>query len=101
MLAAIALALTIFVHLQGRGMESLASRPVGARISNALVAYARYLGKTFWPVDLTNPYPLTSHWPWGQMLAAGALVLDCPFGRFCRRGSGRMVWWDGCGFWER
>jgi tetratricopeptide (TPR) repeat protein len=75
MLAAIALALTIFVHLQGRGMESLASRPVGARISNALVAYARYLGKTFWPVDLTNPYPLTSHWPWGQMLAAGALVL--------------------------
>ncbi len=75
MLAAIASALTIFVQLQGRAMESLASRPVGARIANALVAYARYLGKTFWPADLTNPYPLTRHWPWGQVLAAGALVM--------------------------
>jgi tetratricopeptide (TPR) repeat protein len=75
MLAAIASALTISVQLQGRALESLASRPVGARISNALVAYARYLGKTFWPVDLTNPYPLTRHWLWGQVLAAGALVM--------------------------
>jgi tetratricopeptide (TPR) repeat protein len=75
MLAAIASALTIFVQLQGRAMESLASRPISMRIANALVAYARYLGKTFWPVDLTNPYPLTRHWPWGQVLAAGTLVM--------------------------
>ena len=75
MLAAIASALTIFVQLQSRALESLASRPLSARISNALVAYARYLGNTFWPVDLTNPYPLTRHWPWGQVLAAGALVM--------------------------
>ena len=75
MLAVIASALTIFVQLQDRALESLASRPVGARIANALVAYARYLGKTFWPVDLTNPYPLTRHWPWDQVLTAGALVM--------------------------
>jgi tetratricopeptide (TPR) repeat protein len=75
MLTVIASALTIFVQLQGRALESLASRPVGARIANALVAYARYLGKTFWPVDLANPYPLTRHWPWGVVLAAGALVM--------------------------
>ncbi|MGO8743832.1 MAG: tetratricopeptide repeat protein [Limisphaerales bacterium] len=75
MLAAIASALTIFVQFQERTMVSLASLPVGARISNALVAYARYLEKTFWPVDLTNPYPLIRHWPWGQVLAAGALVM--------------------------
>ena len=75
MLAAIASALTIYVQLQSRALESLASRPVGARIANAMVAYARYLGKTFWPVDLTNPYPLIKHWPWDQVLAAGALVM--------------------------
>jgi Flp pilus assembly protein TadD len=75
MLAVIASALTIYVQLQSRALESLASRPVGARIANALVAYARYLGETFWPVDLTNPYPLIKHWPWNQVLAAGALVM--------------------------
>ena len=74
-LAAIASALTISVQFQNRAMVSLTNRPVGARISNALVAYARYLGKTFWPVDLTNPYPQTGHWPWSQVLAAGALVM--------------------------
>ena len=75
LLAAIASALTIFVQLQGRALESLASRPVSARIANALVAYAGYLGKTFWPVDLANPYPLVRHWPWGLVLASGALVM--------------------------
>jgi tetratricopeptide (TPR) repeat protein len=75
MLTAIASVLTIFVQLQDRAVESLANRTVDARVSNALVAYARYLAKTFWPVDLANPYPLTRHWPWGQVLAAGALVI--------------------------
>jgi tetratricopeptide (TPR) repeat protein len=95
MLAASASALTIFVQLQGRAMESLASRPVGMRIANALVAYARYLGKTFWPVDLTNPYPLTRHWPWGQVLAAGALVLGlsvCAFLAARKRPYGLVGW---------
>jgi len=75
MLAAGASALAIALQLQSRAMVSLASLPIGARISNALVAYARYLEKTFWPVDLANPYPLTGHLPWGQVLAAGALVM--------------------------
>jgi len=75
MLAAIASALAISIQHQDRAMESLASRPVGMRMANALVAYARYLGKTFWPVDLANPYLLTRHLPWGQVLAAGALVM--------------------------
>ncbi|MFZ0827340.1 MAG: tetratricopeptide repeat protein [Verrucomicrobiia bacterium] len=75
MLAAIAAALTVVIQHQDRAMESLASRPFGMRMANALVAYASYLGKTFWPVDLTNPYLLTRHLPWGQVLAAGALLL--------------------------
>jgi len=74
-LAAIASALTFFVQLQARAMMSLANLPAGARISNALVAYASYLEKTIWPVDLAIPYPLTSQWPWFQVLTAGALVM--------------------------
>jgi tetratricopeptide (TPR) repeat protein len=75
LLAAIASALAILIQHQDRAMESLASRPISMRIANALVAYARYLGKTFWPVDLANPYLLTRHLPWGQVLASGVLVL--------------------------
>ena len=34
---------------------------------------ARYLGKTFWPVSLANPYPLPAHWPVLPALLAFAL----------------------------
>lgn len=56
-------------------VASLSSLPVGARLANALVAYARYLGKMLWPVDLAVLYPHPLHWPAGQVIAAGALLL--------------------------
>jgi hypothetical protein len=31
--------------------------PVGARVTNAVLSYERYLGKLFWPRDLTLPHP--------------------------------------------
>ena len=74
-LAAVASVLTIWLQLQGRAMVSLAGRPPGVRIANAVMAYASYLGKTFWPVDLANPYLFPGHLPWGQVLAAGALLM--------------------------
>ena len=73
MLAAAASALTLVT--QRLSIVPVTAFPVGMRISNVLVAYARYLGKTFWPVDLANPYPLNEPWSWGQVLAAGALVM--------------------------
>jgi hypothetical protein len=72
-LAAIASAFTMFGQLQGGAVESLTSRPVGARIANALVAYACYLGKTFWPVDLAIPH-LTIPYPLTMALAVGSGV---------------------------
>jgi Flp pilus assembly protein TadD len=74
MLAAIVSALTFFTQLHCQAVFSLTSRPVSARIANALVAYAGYLAKAFWPVDLANPYSLPEHWPLGQVLAAAALL---------------------------
>lgn len=44
------------------------------RFANALVSYARYLGKTIWPVDLALPYPHPGTWPLIQVLMAGMLV---------------------------
>jgi tetratricopeptide (TPR) repeat protein len=44
--------------------------PLGGRLANAAVSYARYLGKTFWPVNLSVLYPHPGHWPAGEVVAA-------------------------------
>ena len=49
--------------------------PMTARAANALVSYLRYLGKTFWPVDLSVFYPHPFHWPAGIVVCAGLLIL--------------------------
>lgn len=36
--------------------------PLWARIENAFVSYARYLGKVFWPANLAVPYPHPGTW---------------------------------------
>ena len=35
-------------------MTPLEKSPFDLRLANALVAYARYLGKTLWPADLAR-----------------------------------------------
>ena len=47
--------------------------PFDARMANAVVAVARYLGKLVWPFDLAVLYPHPGHWP--TVAVAGALVL--------------------------
>lgn len=50
-------AITLFAEGQGGALGSLAVYPLAYRVSNALLAYVRYLGMTFWPVDLLPFYP--------------------------------------------
>jgi tetratricopeptide (TPR) repeat protein len=38
--------------------------PLDARIGNAIVSVVRYLGKVFWPFELTPFYPHPGYWPW-------------------------------------
>jgi tetratricopeptide (TPR) repeat protein len=45
------------LHAQSRGISSTEALPLLSRIANAVVAYARYLGKTGWPADLAMHYP--------------------------------------------
>jgi hypothetical protein len=66
--------------------------PVGARVANAVVAYARYLGKTFWPAELSAYYPHPIHWPGGVVLGAGLLLVGlAALGWWVRR-TQRYVW---------
>jgi tetratricopeptide (TPR) repeat protein len=56
-------------------MSALAEIPLVFRIQNAVVAYAAYLGKAFWPVGLSVFYPYPDSIPLARLLAAGALLL--------------------------
>jgi Flp pilus assembly protein TadD len=55
--------LTFVVQQKGGAVVSLVTIALADRFENALVSYARYLGKTFWPATLAAPYPLSPHWP--------------------------------------
>src|SRR5208283_3190908 len=66
---------------------------------NALVAYAHYLGKTFWPVKLAVPYMNPGHWSWlevgGSVLVlVGVCLVVLWLGRRCPY---LLVGW--CWFW--
>lgn len=56
-------------------MVTLADLTIDARVENALVSYARYLGMTFWPVDLAVFYPHPVHWPRVQVVLATVIVV--------------------------
>ncbi|HTL57006.1 MAG TPA: tetratricopeptide repeat protein [Candidatus Limnocylindrales bacterium] len=61
--------------VQRKGGAVSASISLLERVANAFVSYARYLGKMFWPVDLSVLYPHPGHWPAWQVTAAVILVL--------------------------
>lgn len=49
--------------------------PLGARLANVPVAIARYVGKFFWPFDLSVCYPHPGWWPAWTVIAALLLVI--------------------------
>jgi tetratricopeptide (TPR) repeat protein len=71
-LAAGASAVTFFVQNRSGVVASLATVSLGERLANVPVAYARYLGKIFWPSGLAVFYGY-EHWIFFQV--AGALIL--------------------------
>jgi protein O-mannosyl-transferase len=64
---------TLLVHKESGAISTLATFPMSLRVENAFVAYARYLGKTFWPFNLAVPYPHPGMWPAG--LVIGSVLL--------------------------
>lgn len=70
-LAAASSVITFVVQQKGGAVST--SLPFGGRLANAAVSYARYLGKVFWPVNLSVLYPHPGSWPiWA---VAGATLL--------------------------
>ena len=59
--------------------------PFTARLLNALVSVLRYLGKFFWPFDLSVCYPHPGYWPIGVVLASVLLVTGCTVGAWRQR----------------
>jgi Flp pilus assembly protein TadD len=90
-------AVTLLVHKSTGAIRSLALAPLGERMANALVSYARYLGKTFWPVHLALPYPYPGPWPAALVMFTAALVAGLCLAAvwFLRRRPAWFVGW----FW--
>ena len=74
-LSAVACLVTFLVQQKAGAVAALTRFSVSARMGNAFVSYARYLGKTFWPVSLATPYPYVEHWPWKCILSAVTLFV--------------------------
>jgi protein O-mannosyl-transferase len=72
-LAAISCIITIKSQVAVGGINR--TFPLTARIENAIVSYARYLAKAFWPSDLAPFYPHPGALPIWQVVGALLLLL--------------------------
>src|SRR5207249_586807 len=70
--------ITVHVQSQGGAVSSMTGVSIPARIANAISSGLKYLGKTFWPTNLSvyYPHPALDHsqWPFWEILA-GCLAL--------------------------
>jgi tetratricopeptide (TPR) repeat protein len=71
-------------RVQDSGGSVSAALTLGARLENAVVAVARYLGNFFWPADLAVLYPHPGKWPGGIVMASVVLVF----------GLTAFAWWQ-------
>jgi hypothetical protein len=70
---------TFMLHKAAGALTPLADCPISARLENALVSFACYLGRTLWPVNLALPYPRVEYWPLAAVLLSGLVVLGLCF----------------------
>ncbi|HOK07665.1 MAG TPA: tetratricopeptide repeat protein [Syntrophales bacterium] len=69
---------TLYAQKAGGALKTIGTLPLSDRINNAVVSYAAYLAKTFWPADLTLLYPHPGTQPLGLFLVSSAfLVVAC------------------------
>lgn len=74
MLSTLSGLLTMHAQKSGGAMSSFEMVPMASRIGNALVAYAKYIGKTVWPQDLAFFYPFPLSLPLWQALSSFVLL---------------------------
>jgi tetratricopeptide (TPR) repeat protein len=74
-LSAISTMLTFLGQQKVGAMESFEVLPMGARIGNALISYAAYIGKLIYPRGLAVFYPHQGTPPLGEVFLAAAFLL--------------------------
>ena len=85
-LAAVSCGVTIWAQHSGGAISSLERLPLGARMANAVVSYARYMEKAAWPSGLAIFYPYQA-WPPRVVIVAGAILVAV---------SGTVIWRARC-----
>jgi len=75
--------ITYIAQKEGGAVQSVDALPLSIRIENAIVSYAIYIGKMFWPDNLAvfYPYPRWTSWEvWGAVLFVFAVTLIAVWG---------------------
>lgn len=87
--------ITLYAQNKGGAMKSLEAIPFVLRAENAIIAYAKYLGKTIWPYDMAIVYPFPSSVPLWQVLGSFLLIvlISAVTIRFRRRYAYLLVGW--------
>jgi protein O-mannosyl-transferase len=75
LMSVIVMILTVAAEKKVGALKSLAAFPLDVRISTAVVSYAGYLEKTFWPMQLAVSYPHPGFWPLWQVVVSCLLLL--------------------------
>ena len=91
--AAAACVLTVIVAGHGGAVASMSRVPFASRLDNAVVSYARYVGKTFWPSHLAAFYPYQMHWMGWAIAGSAALLVMWSAARYgaLSHGGGELV----------
>ena len=76
LLAAASSIVTFLVQQSGGAVAALDVLPLNVRIGNALVSYAGYLGKMFWPHKMAVLYPHPGELPLWQIAGACLLLIS-------------------------
>src|SRR6266403_900053 len=66
--------ITFIAQSHGGAVRTLVHAPIGFRLPNAVVSYAKYLLLTFWPNDLAVYYPFAGIPAW-QIIGAAFLLI--------------------------
>jgi Flp pilus assembly protein TadD len=67
--------ITYIAQQEGEAVVSLHNLPFADRMGNAVVSYAAYLVKMFWPFNLAVIYSHPGKWPTGEILLSLGLML--------------------------
>jgi tetratricopeptide (TPR) repeat protein len=77
LLTAASCAVTFVAQQRGGAVESLEHVPLEGRLANAVVAYAAYLFKMFWPSKLAILYLRPDVWPVWQIALSAIVLFAC------------------------